>query len=130
MSADSTPLDTRRKARILIIEDEASLTVMLEELLIDAGFDVVGIAGRLNTALTMIESEACDVTILDANLAGVSAGPAARLLTSRGIPFVVLSGYSSRQQHRDFAGALFLQKPCQPDVLVRALLSILPAGFT
>lgn len=113
------------KASILIVEDEPMLAFVLEETLIDAGFNVVGVAGRLEAALLLIESSDFDAAIVDANLAGVSAGPAASALTARGLPFIVVSGYLPEQQAGAFSGALRLQKPCRPDHLVLALRGIL-----
>jgi DNA-binding response OmpR family regulator len=115
------------KASILIIEDEPMLAFALEEFLADAGFEIAGVAGRLGTALAIIESGVFDAAILDANLAGVSAGPAASALTARGLPFIVLSGYLPEQQKSVFSGSLRLQKPCRPEHLIQALHSILPA---
>ena len=117
--------------RILIVEDEPMLSFALEEMVIDAGFLVAGVAGKLETALKIIESGVCDAAILDANLKGVSAGPAASALTARGVPFLVLSGYSRHQQQGTFAGAPHFQKPCRPEILVQALHDILkvPAGL-
>ena len=113
--------------QVLIVEDEPVLAFALEEFLIDASFEVAGVAGRLETALTMIKSVVFDAAILDANLAGVSAGPAASALRARELPFVVVSGYLPSQQQSAFAGALCLQKPCSPERLLQALHSILPA---
>jgi DNA-binding response OmpR family regulator len=118
---------TQQKACILIVEDEPMLAFALEEFLIDAGFEIVGVAGRIETALAMIESGGFDAAILDANLAGVSAGPAALALRARGVPFIVVSGYLASQQQSAFKGALCLQKPCPPDRLIQALRSILTA---
>jgi CheY-like chemotaxis protein len=112
--------------RILIVEDEPVLAFALEELLVEAGFGIAGVAARLESALEIIESGLCDAAILDANLAGVSAGPAASALTARGLPFFVLSGYSPEQQASAFRGAVHLQKPCRPELVIQALRSILP----
>ncbi|MDR3516890.1 MAG: PAS domain S-box protein [Azospirillaceae bacterium] len=128
MSGNMTRLDGPHRARILIVEDEPMLAFTLEELLIEAGFEIAGVAGRLETALALIESGVCDAAIIDANLAGVSASPAATALTARGLPFLVLSGYLPSQQHSAFSAALCLQKPCRPDDLIRSLRSILPAS--
>jgi CheY-like chemotaxis protein len=120
--------DSRRNARILIVEDEPVLAFILEELLMDAGFEIAGVAGRLETALAIIERGVLDAAILDANLAGVSAGPAASALAARGLPFIVVSGYLPEQQPRAFfSAALRLQKPYRPDDLIEALRGILPA---
>ena len=98
----------------------------LEDLLIDAGFEVVGIAGKLENALNLIANTEFDVAIVDANLAGVSAGPAAKALLARDIPFIVLSGYSTEQLPSDFRGAHFMKKPCRPAQLIQSLNAIVP----
>ena len=118
--------------RVMIIEDEPLIALNLEELMIASGFLVAGIAGRLAKALALIERDACDVALLDANLAGVSSGPAGLALTARGVPFLVLSGYSAAQQEGAFPGAAsFMQKPFIPDRLVEALRAIrLKAGVS
>jgi len=103
------------------------LAFALEELLIEAGFEIAGVAGRLEKALAMIKSCVFGAAILDTNLVGVSADPAALALAARGVPFIVLSGYLPDQQQKAFSGALRLQKPCPPERLVQALRSILPA---
>jgi CheY-like chemotaxis protein len=126
MNPTTAKSHTIKKRRILIIEDEAILALVLEEFLIDAGFAVAGVAGRLETALALIERGVSDAAILDANLAGVSSAPAASALTARGVPFVIVSGYLPEQQPHAFSGALCLQKPCRPNDLVQALHGLLP----
>ena len=127
MSQISTSRAAQKKASILIIEDEPVLAFALEEFLIDSGFEIAGVVGRLEKALTMIESTIFDVAILDANLAGVDASPVASALRKCKRPFIVVSGYLPSQQPNAFAGALCLQKPCQPERLVQALHSMLSA---
>ena len=73
------------------------LAFTLEGLLFNAGFEIAGVAGRLEAALRLIESVACDAAIVDANPAGVSASPVAVALDARAVPFIVLSGYSPEQ---------------------------------
>ena len=119
--------DKQEKLRILIIEDEPIIALDLQDSLVEAGFDVVGIAGRLAVALTLIDETAFEVAIVDANLAGESASPAAAVLVARHIPFVVLSGYSFEQQQEAFAGAIFIQKPCRTNLLIETLNSIVPS---
>jgi DNA-binding response OmpR family regulator len=110
--------------RILIIEDEPMMALDLQELLEDAGFEVVGIAGRLDKALAIIGTTNIDAAIVDANLAGVSSSPAAEALVERHTPFIVLSGYSVMQQSSLFPPAPFLQKPCRPEEVITALKAI------
>ena len=120
------PIDKQECARILIVEDNPMLALDLEELLVDAGFKVAAIAGKLEKALALIESGGFDAAVLDANLAGVSASPLASAMTARGLPFIVLSGYSSEQLQGAFSGALLLQKPCRPTQIIQALNNIVP----
>ena len=112
--------------RILIVEDEPTLAYVLEETLIDAGFAIAGVADRLEAALAIVETDACDAAILDTNLSGVSAAPIAQALTFLGVPFLVLTGYALNQLPGAFAGALHVQKPCRPERLIAALRGILP----
>jgi len=119
------PVDKQQRAHILIVEDDPTMAHDLQDLLVDAGFEIAGVAGRLEKALALIESGTCDAAIVDANLAGVSASPAASALAARGLPFIVLSGYSREQLQGAFPGALFIQKPCRPAQLIQALNTIL-----
>ena len=116
----------KQKARILIIEDEAMIAFAIEQTLLADGFEVVGIAARLPAALTMIDGFAFDAAILDTNLAGVSAGPAAAALKSSGRPFIIASGYPPSQQPEVFRGAPCIQKPYPPKRLLELLREILP----
>lgn len=114
-----------RRHTVLIVEDEAIIAFAIEELVLEAGFDIAGVTGGLEKALALIESGVCTVAILDTNLAGVSAGPAATALAARGVPFLVLSGYAPHQQAPPFsAAAIHLQKPCPPERLIDALRSV------
>lgn len=119
-------VDKPHPLRILIIEDEPMIALDLQNLLVDAGFEIAGVAGKLDKALALIASAIFDAAIVDANLAGVSASPAAAALVARGVPFVVLSGYSLTQQKAEFHGGTFIQKPARPAQLIAALKSLVP----
>jgi DNA-binding NtrC family response regulator len=120
--------DRQRTARILIVEDEPMIALSLEDVLLDAGFVIAGVVGKLDKALALIESGACDAAIVDANLAGVSASPAAIALAERSLPFIMMSGYSKEQMPGEYPRAFFLSKPCRPDLLIETLNSILLEG--
>ncbi len=114
-----------RPARILIVEDEPLIALGIEDGLVDAGFEIVGVTGKLDNALSLIQHDACDAAIVDANLAGVSASPIAVALAARNLPFIILSGYSKEQMQGAFPRALFLSKPCRTELLIEKLNSIL-----
>jgi len=115
------PVDKQQPVRILIVEDEPIIALTLQDLLVEAGFEVVCVTGKLQRALAVIEGAGCDAAIVDANLGGVSTSSAALALATRRVPFIVLSGYSSEQLQGDFPSARFLRKPCRPDKLIHTL---------
>ena len=111
MRLHQMPVNKQQTARILIVEDEPVIAITLEEVLIDAGFAIAGVAGKLDKALALVESGGCDAAIVDANLAGVSASPVAISLAARGLPYIVMSGYSPDQMRGEYPGA-FLALRC------------------
>ena len=113
--------DKQENARILIVDDEPIIALSLEEMLVDAGFKIAAIAYKIDKAIALIESGGCDAAIIDANLAGVSASSVAAALAARGLPFIVLSGYSREQLQGDYPGAHFMKKPCRPAQLIQAV---------
>lgn len=105
--------------RILVVEDEALLAMMIEDMLTEAGYEVVGPAPRLEDALELARNAAFDIAILDMNLAGVSSIPVADVLRSRGIPYVFATGYGSRAETGDH-DVVTVSKPFTIDDLGRA----------
>lgn len=114
------------RSRILIIEDEPLIALDIEDLLLDAGFEIAGVATTLGKALAMISEKCFEAAILDANLAGTSASPAAVALSAKGCPYVVLSGYSTSQQAPDMRNAPLLTKPVDAASLIRVLQDLVP----
>jgi DNA-binding response OmpR family regulator len=118
-------VDPAEPARVIIVEDEPLVAENLRDDLVEAGFEVVGVAPRVESALKLIEGTGFDVAIIDANLAGTSAAPAAAALSARGLPFMVLSGYAREQLQREFSEAVYVQKPYPVRKLIDALNSLL-----
>jgi DNA-binding response OmpR family regulator len=125
MNLHQMTVSKQRAARILIVEDEPMIALSLEDTLVDAGFQIAGVAAKLDKALALIESGACDAAIVDANLAGVSASPAVIALAARGLPCIMLSGYAKEQMLGEYPRAFFLSKPCRPELLIDTLNSVL-----
>ena len=107
--------------RILIIEDETLIAMMVEGFLIDLGWNVVGLAGTLDRALAMVRDADIDAALLDVNLNGQESFAAAKILCDRRIPFVFATGYGMRGFDDRFPGVPTLTKPYQPDDLEHAL---------
>lgn len=121
----NSAVDPAEPARVIIVEDEPLVAENLRDDLVEAGFEVVGVAPRVESALKLIEGTGFDVAIIDANLAGTSAAPAAAALSARGLPFMVLSGYAREQLQREFSEAVYIQKPYRVRKLIDALNSLL-----
>jgi DNA-binding response OmpR family regulator len=99
--------------RVLVVEDEAIVAMLLEDMLIEMGFEVVGTVGQFDQAVRAIDDGACDFVILDLNLDGKETYPLADMLAARGVPFVFATGYGSsglKSGWRDFP---VLEKPFQ-----------------
>jgi CheY-like chemotaxis protein len=107
--------------RILVVEDEFLIRMLLEDMLEELGYAVAGVAGRLDEATEMANSGAFDVAILDVNLDGEDVFPVADILAKRGVPFVFVTGYGGRGLPEPYCSRLTLQKPFQIDDLGKAL---------
>ncbi|SCY66174.1 response regulator [Paracoccus tibetensis] len=80
-------------ARILIVEDEMLVAMLLSDIVSDLGHHPLKPLMRLGPALEAAQKEMIDLAILDINLAGEKSFPVADCLDQRGIPFVFASGY-------------------------------------
>jgi DNA-binding response OmpR family regulator len=118
-------VEAPQRNRVLIVEDEPLVAEDLRTVLVDAGFEIAGVASRVGKALSLIENVGCEAAIVDANLAGTSAGPVAAALSARGLPFVVLSGYTREQLQNEFSGGSFIQKPYRLTELIERVNAIL-----
>jgi CheY-like chemotaxis protein len=116
-----------RRLRILIVEDEMLVAMSFEDMLIELGYEVVGIASRLDSALAMAREVDFDVAMLDVNLAGDRSFPVADLLIARGIPFLFATGYGPEGIDEAYRGRLVLQKPFLADDLAAAVGSLCAA---
>jgi CheY-like chemotaxis protein len=113
-----------RRKRIFVVEDEALVAMLLEDMLTDLGFEVVGPALSLQRALELLEVEPMDAAILDVNLGSCRSYPIARAVAARGIPFIFASGYDSPGPEWD-GPAKILRKPFDQHALRVALADLL-----
>ena len=107
--------------RILIVEDEPMIAMMVEDFLTELGWDVVGLAGSLDSALAMARDADFDAAVLDVNLNGQDSFAAADILGRRKIPFVFATGYGFEAIANRFGDVPVLTKPFHRDDLDRAL---------
>lgn len=111
--------------RVLVVEDESLVAMMIEDVLFDLGHTVIGLAGRLDAALRAAAELSFDLAVLDLNLNGERTDPIAATLRSRGIPFVFATGYGAAGVSEDWRGVPVIQKPFQPDDLAAAIAAAL-----
>lgn len=115
--------------RVLVVEDEALVSMLLEAMLEDLGCAIVGPAGRLAEAMTLIgkDIDAIDVALLDVNVAGEQVFPVAEALKAAGKPFAFSTGYGEAGVDDGWRGGMSLQKPYTFDD-VRVVLEQLAAA--
>ncbi len=112
--------------RVLIVEDEHIVAMLVEDLIAELGAEPVGPATSLGKALEMARTADFDAAILDVNINGTRSSEVARMLRSRGIPFVLATGYGAAACE-DVGQAAILQKPFAVDLLEAALSKAISA---
>jgi len=116
-------------ARVVIAEDEAIVRLDLKEILLSAGYDVVGETGRGDEAVKLVEEQQPDLAILDIKMPGMDGIRAAREITSRHqVAVLLLTAFSQRdliEEARDSGVSAYLIKPFQPRELLPAIADVL-----
>jgi CheY-like chemotaxis protein len=107
--------------RVLVVEDEMMIRMLLDGMLTDLGHSVAGEAGAIDDAMTLAKEAEFDVAILDVNLNGQSITPVVEILVRRGLPFVFATGYGARGIPEPYRDSPTLQKPFQLEALAQAL---------
>lgn len=107
--------------KVLVVEDEALVSMLVEDMLGDLGCVVVGPAAEIEEALKLANDAEIDAALLDVNLGGRPIFPVADALKARGVPFAFASGYGEAGLSEGHRGALVLQKPFREADLRRVL---------
>jgi CheY-like chemotaxis protein len=107
--------------RVLVVEDEMMVSMLIEDMLTDLGCAVVGPASRLDEAIELATSRELDCAVLDVNLGGQPIFPLADLLRERGYPFAFATGYGDAGLRDVDRGTPVLQKPFREGDLARVL---------
>lgn len=114
--------------RILVVEDEALVAMLVEDVLLDQGAEIVGPAVTVNDALHRINEAqiegVIDAAVLDLNLGGETALPVADRLATLGVPFLIATGYGDHCDKGEHTTAPVLTKPYDPVELVAAIKTL------
>ena len=115
-----------RTRHVLLVEDEQLVAMDMVGQLEQLGWTVVGPASTLEEAQVLVSSGIeFDAAVLDVNLQGRWVHALAEELRSRGVPFVVCTGYEMVDPDGRFEGAPLVAKPIVGSRLGDALASLL-----
>jgi CheY-like chemotaxis protein len=116
------------RPRVLLVEDEALVAMMMEDVLEDLGWEVAASFGDVKPTLEWLEKcDGIDGAVLDINLGTEMVFPVAEALKKRGTPFTFLTGYTAPPRAREFETPV-LTKPVDVDELGRVLQRFKPAA--
>jgi CheY-like chemotaxis protein len=107
--------------RVLVVEDEMLVLIMIEDMLADLGCKSVTSAATVDKALALIDAQYFDAAMLDMNLNGSESHPVAEALSARGVPFVYSTGNTGHGSRHDYSGRPVLKKPFKYEELVAIL---------
>jgi len=111
------------KPRVLLIEDEALVAMMIQECLGEFGYQVLGPIGTAGEAAAKAEDGQFEAAVLDINLGDGAVYPIADLLAARGVPFVFVTGYDADSVEARFRKIPVLQKPIDREMLRRIFVT-------
>ena len=115
-------------ARILVVEDEVLVSMLIEDTLGESGCDLVGPARSVAEGVALAEQEALSAAVLDVNVEGGAVFPVAEALRRRGIPYLFITGYQRSELPPSHRNAPALEKPFGEEMLIDAIKSLVGAA--
>jgi len=119
--AGDVPCKATKKSRILIVEDEPFIAMMLTDMLEELGYEVAASASLISQAEEFLADGHVDIGLLDVNLGSEKIDPVADVLAARSCPFIFTTGYGRAGVPSAYANHNVLQKPFHIDDLAAAL---------
>jgi CheY-like chemotaxis protein len=116
------------QTRVLVVEDEYLIRMLLEDMLSDLGYSIAAAVGTVAEASALASKGDFNAAILDVNLDGQEIYPVADILKERGLPFVFVTGYGERALPDRYRDRPALQKPFQAEQLSKALTGLIAAA--
>ena len=110
--------------RVLVVEDETSVAMLIEDMVSELAYEVAGVVPRLEDAMRLLDTESFDIALLDVHLNGKTVFAFAEELKERDIPFVFATAYGPGSIPKKFQGHVMLRKPFGPVELRKALMQL------
>jgi CheY-like chemotaxis protein len=110
--------------RVLVVEDEMTVAMLIEDMVCELNYDVAAVVSRLEDAMALLDADNFDLAILDVHLNGQTVFPFASELDRREIPYFFATAYGTRGIPAPFRAHMVLQKPFGPVELRTALMSV------
>ena len=110
--------------RILVVEDEMTVAMLIEDMVVELAYEVAAVVPRLEDAMRLLDSDSFDLAMLDVHLNGKTVFAFAEELKEREIPFVFATAYGPSSIPRKFQGHQILRKPFGPVELRKALIQL------
>jgi CheY-like chemotaxis protein len=115
--------------KILIVEDEIIVLMMLEGMLQDMGFEAISSASTNEKAISLIQNQSFDAALLDMNLNGRSSSDVADALAEYHVPFAYATGNSTHDTRDGFRDHPVLRKPFSDQEFNRVILALTQGGL-
>ena len=107
--------------RVFVVEDEFAVLMLMEDMLMELGCELVGTASRMAEAISGAQNSGCDAAVLDVNINGEPIDPVAEVLAARRVPMVFSTGYGRSGLDVRWREHPVLQKPYRVEELAAAL---------
>ena len=114
-------------SRILLVEDDLNVRVLLEHVLIDGGFEVDSTATAAE-ARSLLDSVTYDLLLADGRLPDGTGMALAEQAQANGVKALIITGYAFQLASEELGRYEFLMKPVRPDELLQAIKHTLGPG--
>jgi DNA-binding response OmpR family regulator len=116
--------DSGFKHRVLVVEDEAMISMLLEDMVLDSGGEIIGPIAKFDDALAIAREAEFSVAVLDLNLNGTLSYPIVEAIRERGIPVIFATGYGADDLLDRFRDYPTLQKPFSQNDFAQVIASL------
>lgn len=123
MNTPETGSEPLAGLNVMVVEDEAIISFLIEDMLLTLGCASVVHAAAVKQALKVLAEQTPDAAVLDVNLAGEQGYAVAEKLEKDGVPFVFATGYGETGLPPRWRARPVIQKPFTLETLESALRS-------